>query len=254
MCTDGGIKIGRIITPGLAGAAFMLSSVILWKKGYKIAGQICFDMPTSWISLHPAMREKSVKYVFEKVYAKVKKHFEKIYAGKNDFSALNRIVADIIVSPISFGYLFLGRFFLSKTLYASHKCDNCNLCVKECPVKAIKILNQRPFWTYKCESCMRCMNICPVRAIEAAHGLVALVICIWIIGSGILLGLFPNLFHNWLVEFLIIDVPLFWGSLFLLYRFQHLLLKNRVIAKIKSFTSLAYYKFWGRYILNFKNK
>ena len=35
MCTDGGIKIGRIITPGLAGAAFMTSSVILWKKGYK---------------------------------------------------------------------------------------------------------------------------------------------------------------------------------------------------------------------------
>ena len=247
MCTDGGIKIGRIITPGLSGVAFMLSSAILWKKGYKIAGHICFDMPTNWISLHPAMREKSVKFVYEKIHTKVNIHFEKIYAGKNDFSALKRIVADIIVSPIAFGYLFWGRFFMSKTLYASHKCNNCNLCVKECPTKAIKIVAQRPFWTLKCESCLKCMNICPTLAIEAAHGLVALVFYAWIAGSAILIGLLPDLFHHWLIEFLICDVFLFFGSLFLLYRFQHLLLKNRIIAKIISFTSLTRYKFWGRY-------
>ena len=247
MCTDGGIKIGRIITPGLAGAAFMFSSVILWKKGYKIAGQICFDMPTNWISLHPAMREKSAKFVFEKIHAKVKKHFEKIYAGKSDFSALKRIVADVIVSLISIVYLFWGRFFMSKTLYASHKCNHCNLCVKECPVQAIKIVTQRPYWTAKCESCMRCMNICPVRAIEAAHGLAALVFYVWTAGSTILTGFLPDLLNHWLVEFLICDVILFFGSLFLLYRFQHLLLKNRVIAKIISFTSLTRYNFWGRY-------
>jgi len=252
MCTGGGIRLGRIITPGMAGAAFMLSSLILWKKGYKNVGQIIFDMPTNWISLHPAMREKGAKFVFEKNHALVKKHFEKLYAGKKDFTALNRIVADAIVAIPSFAYLFWGRFFMSKTLYASHKCNNCNLCVKECPVKAIKIINQRPFWTYKCESCMKCLNICPVHAIEAAHGLVALVFYVWIAGSAVLMGLFPNLFQHWLIDFLIIDVPLFFGSLFLLYRVQHLLLKNRIVAKIISFTSLTRYKFWGRYILNKK--
>jgi Pyruvate/2-oxoacid:ferredoxin oxidoreductase delta subunit/flavodoxin len=247
MCTGGGIKIGRIITPGLAGAAFMLSSLILWKNGYKIVGQIIFDMPTNWISLHPAMREKSVKHVFEKNHTLVKKHFEKIYAGKNDFSALNRVIADAIVMFPSFAYLFLGRFFLSKTLYASHKCNHCNLCVNECPVKAIKTVNGRPFWTYKCESCMKCMNICPVRAIEAAHGLVALIIFVWIAGTPILMGLLPAIFHHWLVAFLFFDIILFYGALFLAYRFRHLLLKNRVIAKIISFTSLTFYRFWGRY-------
>ena len=253
MCTAGGIKIGRVITPGVAGAAFMLSSLILWKKGYKNAGQIIFDMPTNWVSLHPAMSEKSANYVYEKIHAQVKKHFEKLYSGKNDFSALKRIVADAIVAIPSFAYLFWGRFFLSKTLYASNKCDNCNLCVKECPVQAIKIVNGRPYWTYKCESCMKCLNICPVRAIEAAHGLVALVFCIWIMGSAIVMGLFPNLFHHWLVEFLLLDVLLFFGSLFLLYRFRHYLLNNKIIAKIIPFTSLTYYKFWGRYLIRKKN-
>jgi len=249
MCTAGGIKIGRVITPGVAGAAFMTSVAILWKKGYKNVGQIIFDMPTNWVSLHPAMSEKSAKFVYEKNRTLVKKHFENFYADRNDFSALKRIVADIIVAPISFGYLFFGRFFLSKTLYASHKCDNCHLCVKECPVQAIKIVDGRPFWTYKCEACMRCLNICPVRAIEAAHGLVALVYFIWVAGSAILVGLFPNLFHLWLAEFFLIDVLLFLGLLFLLYRFRHHLLKNRVIAMIIPFTSLTYYKFWGRYFL-----
>jgi ferredoxin len=193
------------------------------------------------------MREKSAQFVFEKNYALVKKHFENFYAGRNVFVARRRIIADIIVGTQSFAYLYWGRFFLSKTLYASHKCNHCNLCVKKCPVQAIKNVNQHPFWTFKCESCMKCMNICPTRAIEAAHGLVALVFYLWIIGSAALLGLLPDIFHHWLVSFFIFDVILFFGLLFSLYRFQHLLLKNRIIAKIISFTSLTYYKFWGRY-------
>jgi ferredoxin/flavodoxin len=254
MCTGGGIKIGRIITPGVAGAAFMLASVILRKKGYQISGQIIFDMPTNWISLHPAMREKSVKYVLEKNHARVRQHFEKIVTGRNDFAALKRIVADVIVALPSFAYLFFGRFFLAKTLYASHRCNHCNLCVRECPVKAIKIVSRRPFWTYKCEGCMKCLNSCPVRAVEAAHGLVALVFYGWIAGTPILMGLLPGFFQHRLVAFLVFDVFLFFSLLFLLYRFQHLLLKNRMIAKIISFTSLTYYKFWGRYGLFTGNK
>ena len=252
MCTGGGIKTGRFITPGLAGAAFMFSSTVMRSKGYKISGQIIFDMPTNFTSLHPAMGEKSANFVYEKNYALVKKHFEEFYKGKSVFVALRRIIADIIVGIPSIAYLYWGRFFLSKTLYASHKCNNCNICKKQCPVQAIKTVNKRPFWTHKCESCLKCLNKCPSRAIEAAHGLVALVFYLWITGSALIAGLFPAILENWLVSFLVCDVILFFGSLFVLYRLQHLLLKNRIIAKIISFTSLTHYKFWGRY--NCKNK
>jgi len=247
MCTGGGIRIGRFIMPGLAGAAFMMSSAILWGKGYKIAGQIIFDMPTNWVSFHPAMGKKSVKIVFEKNRFLVKKHFERIFAGKNDFAALNRIVFDAIVAIPSLAYLFYGRFFLGKTLYASHKCNHCNVCVNECPVKAIKVVNNHPFWTTKCESCMRCMNICPERAIEVAHAMLIALFYSWIAGSAILLGLLPAFFQHWFISFLVCDVLFFFGLLFLLYRLQHLLLTNRTIAKIISFISLTSYKFWGRY-------
>jgi ferredoxin len=227
----------------------MFSSAILRGKGYTITGQIIFDMPTNFVSLHPAMSEKSAQFVFEKTHTLVKKHFEKLVEGKNDFAARKRIIADIIVGLPSFAYLYWGRFFMSKTLFVSHKCNHCNLCVKKCPVKAIKLVDQRPFWTIKCESCLKCMNICPVRAIEAAHGLVILVFYLWIAGTPILLGLLPGFFHHRLLELLIFDVLYFFGLLILLYRFQHILLKNRVIEKIISFTSLTFYKFWGRYKL-----
>jgi predicted N-acetyltransferase YhbS/Pyruvate/2-oxoacid:ferredoxin oxidoreductase delta subunit len=233
MNTRGGVRIGRIVTPGLTGIAFILSSIILRKKGYKIIGQIPFDMPSNWISIHPALHKKSVEFIFEKNYEHAKKHFEKLYAGKTDFSARKDIVQDILIFPVAIAYYFVGRYFLAKSFYASYKCTNCNLCVKECPVKAIETIDQRPFWTFKCESCMKCINHCPARAIEITHGL-------WVA------VLLPCLVLHWSVAFLIYSVLLL-GLIVLLYKIQHHLLKNRILAKIISFTSMTYYKFWGRY-------
>ncbi len=48
MNTRAGMKIGSYVTPGLTGIAFILSSLILKMKGYKIVGQIPFDMPSNW--------------------------------------------------------------------------------------------------------------------------------------------------------------------------------------------------------------
>ena len=247
MCTRGGTRIGRLLIPGVTGAAFMLSSIILNRKGYKIVGQVPFDMPTNWISLHPAPGGKTMKFVFEKNQIRVQKHFEIIFSGKNDFAARKETILDIITGLPSFAYLYWGRFFLSKTLFASSKCTYCNLCVRECPAKAIKIVNKRPFWTIKCESCMHCINACPSRAIETAHGLLILVFYLLIVGTPILMGLLPLLCHHWFISFLMFDVLLFFGLLFILYRFQHILLKNKVVAKIITYTSLTHYKFWGRY-------
>ena len=249
MNTRGGAKLNRIVTPGLTGIAFILSSIILRKKGYNIIGQIPFDMPSNWISIHPAFREKPVNFIFEKNHELVKKHFEKLYSGKTDFSARKDIIQDILISPVAVAYYFIGRYFLAKSFYATSKCTRCNLCIKECPVKAIKTFNQHPYWTLKCESCMKCMNNCPECAIETTHGLWVAVLWVSAIVAPILTALLPSSVHHGFVSFLIYNL-LAVGLIVLLYRVQHLLLRNRILAKIISFTSLTYYKFWGRY----KNK
>lgn len=247
MNTRAGVRIGSVITPGLTGVAFILSSFILKRKGYKIMGQIPFDMPSNWISLHPALREKSINFLHKKNYYRVKKHAEKIFSSKPDFLAYRDIIQDILISPISLAYYLIGRFAFAKSFYASFKCDNCGICVKQCPVNAIEIIKDRPFWTFKCESCMKCMNNCPKRAIETAHGFFVMLFFVESILSSFILYIFfvENVFTD-ILRFLL-------GSLFfivllwILYRLQHLLLRNKFIGKLIPLTSLTYFNFWGRY-------
>jgi ferredoxin len=241
------MKIGSFITPGLTGIAFILSSLLLKRKGYKIVGQIPFDMPSNWISIHPALNERTVKFIHQKNYDRVKKHSDKIFAGKKDFLALRDLIQDILIAPISLGYYLVGRYAFAKTFYASYKCDNCDICIKQCPVKAIEKINNRPYWTFDCESCMKCMNSCPKRAIETAHGLFIITIfLISTLSSLILTPLLPESGINDLIRFLIVNSVLL-AFLWILNKAQHLIIGKKFAGKMLAFTSLTYYKFWGRY-------
>lgn len=247
MNTRAGGRIGKLVTPGLTGIAFILASIILRGKGYKIKGEIPFDMPSNWISIHPSYREKTVKYLHRVNYNKVKNHADKIFSGMKDFAASKDIVQDLLIAPISFLYYLIGRYAFAKSFYASYKCDNCNLCVKECPVNAIKLTNNRPYWTLKCESCMKCMNNCPKKAIETSHGLIAALVILMLILSSLIP--FQNLGDSSLaywIQFIIKNI-LFFSLLVFLYRIQQIFLNYKFTARIISYLSLTHYKFWGRY-------
>jgi Pyruvate/2-oxoacid:ferredoxin oxidoreductase delta subunit/flavodoxin len=247
MNTRGGMRIGSFVTPGLTGIAFMFSSVVLKLKGYKIIGHIPFDMPSSWLSVHPALTEKAVKFIHEKNYYRVGKHLDKIFNGKKDFLALRDIIQDILIAPVSLGYYLVGRYVFAKTFYASYKCDNCGVCKKQCPVKAIEEINDHPYWTFKCESCMKCMNNCPKRAIETAHGLFALIMFLLpLITSFVFIPFVSTGTLNDILMFVIKNLTLIL-LLWVMYRFQHLFLRKKIVGKIISFTSLTTFKFWGRY-------
>lgn len=168
--TRAGMLIGKWITPGLSGIAFYFSALILMLKGYKIKAMFPVDMPSNWISIHPGLNKRTVEYLHERNKERVFKFATKVLDGNSDFRSMREIIQDTLISPIALLYYFVGRFFLAKTYYASGSCTNCDLCIKQCPVKAIKTIDNRPFWTYKCESCMHCMSYCPHRAIETAHG------------------------------------------------------------------------------------
>lgn len=247
MNTRAGMKLGRFITPGLTGIAFIISSLIFISKGYIIVGQIPFDMPSNWISIHPALNERSVKFIHQKNYERVKKHTDKILAGKKDFIALRDMLQDILISPVALGYYLGGRYIIAKTFYASYKCDNCGLCIKQCPVKAIENINDHPYWKFRCESCMKCMNSCPKRGIETAHGLFILILIFISIFSSTVITPFLSFGNsNGLIMF-VIDNVLLVGLLFMFYHLQHFMIKKKYIRRLIAFTSLTYYKFWGRY-------
>lgn len=248
MNTRAGMLIGKWITPGLTGIAFYLASLILIVKGYSIRGMVPVDMPSNWISIHPGLNDRTIKYLHEKNKERVMRHAEIILSGKRYFWACREVIQDILISPVSLLYYFIGRFGFAKTFYASSKCDNCNICIRDCPVKAIIKIDNRPFWSFRCESCMHCMSNCPKKAIETAHGfIIGLVIL-----NSFLAGFFfkfwiSNLIKidNGIIRF-IFEQVLFITLLVIFYRVIHYCMRIRFFERLMIYTSLTNYKFWGK--------
>lgn len=254
--TRAGLRFGNKVIGGISGVVHYWSSIILGRKGYKITGLLPVDLPSNWISLHPAVSQKGTNVLYEKVEPRVRLFINNLIKGKRSFKALclRDIVLDIVIAPITLFYTFAGKYFFAKSYIASSKCDNCNLCINACPVKAIKEVQGRVYWTTKCESCMKCMNICPHKAIETAHGFIFL---IWVITS-IIVGIAVShlIEHsapgNWqwiqnsTVQFCIETILIF-PLLFMGYRLMHFLLGYTLFESLFVYTSLTKYRFWGRY-------
>jgi ferredoxin/flavodoxin len=248
MNTRAGMLIGKFITPGLTGIAFYLSALILLIKGFSIKAIFPVDMPSNWISIHPGLNDRTVRFLHIKNKERVEVFARKVFQEKSHFNALLEVY-DILFAPIALGYFLSGRFFLAKTYYASRDCNNCDLCVKACPVKAIIKVDNRPFWTFNCESCMKCMSNCPKTAIETGHGYIAAFLYVFLT---VVLVLFYRYFEAWcfpienaLLKFLL-ESALLIVLLAIWYRLVHWLLRFKIFERLNVYTSLTKYKWWGR--------
>lgn len=254
--TRAGMKLSKIFTPGVSGLALFLPALILLLKGYKIIGLRPLDLPSNWISLHPALRGNAVSAIFTRCKKIIDDFSGKIFTNKNVYRGLYDLPIDILISPIAIGYYFYGRFALAKTFITSNKCNLCEACIKNCPVQAITFVDQRPFWSINCESCMQCMNQCPHNAIETAH---AYVVVIWwiafsiipyyvtfiftktVIASYSFTGIMHDLIYN------VFSLGLGFICFVSGYKILHFLMKFRFFNKLILITSLTSFKFWGRY-------
>ncbi len=254
--TRAGMKLSKMFLPGLSGMALYAPAIILLLKGYGIVALKPVDLPSNWISLHPGLRKKVVDSIYVHWHKNVVRFANKILAGKKVWRGLFDLPIDLLLLPISIGYYFVARYCLAKTFIATDSCTLCLKCVKECPVEALKVKANYPFWTYRCESCMRCMNNCPERAIETAHGVI---IPLWYVAWSIVT---PIAFVSVIHAFEIFDkLGVFWRELiynliwaivfvsfsFIGYRLLHYLMRFRIFNLIVAYTSFTKYKFWRRY-------
>jgi Pyruvate/2-oxoacid:ferredoxin oxidoreductase delta subunit len=259
--TRAGMKLYKIFTPGLSGLALLLPAFILRLKGYRCIACRPVDLPSNWIPLHPGLKQKVIDSIFKRCERIVRSFANRILSGEKVYRGLLSLPVDIAIGPIAFGYYFAGRFFLSKTFIAGSKCNNCGLCIKECPTSSIKMVNDRPYWKLTCESCMRCLNHCPTKAIEAAHGMaVGFYLLIVLVNAWIgiaLISLFKtNTGSGWWIAAtqvtslaLTIIIPL------IIYRIMHYAMGFTPVRQLVRFSSLTALPFWRRYkSSNRKNK
>ncbi len=254
--TRAGMKLYKIFTPGLSGLALLAPMIMLLLKGYRCVGMRPLDLPSNWISVHPGLKQKVVDSIFQRCEKIIQKFSGKIASGKKVFRGLWDLPLDIAISPIGVLYYLYGRFVLAKTYFASYRCNDCGICIKNCPVNAIIKVDNRPYWKYSCESCMHCMNYCPERAIETGHVFIFLLwwlaftsIPVFILhlmrSKGIIEQDFLNLNYTYLYYGLQFGISIW--IIFSGYRLMHYLLQFKWINYLVTWTSLTKYKFWRRY-------
>jgi len=255
--TRGGLKLYKLFLPGLSGLAQIWTAFILSLKGFRIVGMQPLDLPSNWLILHPGLREKVVNSIYQRCHRIVDDFALKILGGKRIYKALLSLPFDIAIIPVSIGYFLIGRFFLAKTLIATDDCDNCEKCVNQCPVGAIKMVNDRPFWSYRCESCMRCVHSCHVRAIETTHSFAtSLILISSLVISPLMIAMLDQFgVLEWIRRSVIIEnvwslvyAFIFLVFVFISYRVLHFLMRYRIFNRIIAYTSLSKYKFWRRYM------
>lgn len=251
--TRGGLKFKKIFFPGFSGLAQLLPILILFLKGYKLAGSLPFDLPSNWISAHPGLSDNAINQIVQRRKLQLFKFAEKLFSkGKSfNYKFFLYFPLDIALTPITLGYYFCGRYIFAKSFYASADCNDCRLCVESCPTESVIILGNRPFWKYSCESCMRCISICPNKSIQTAHSFViptlylnslipvaAAIFNLW--GLNLQSGFLGN------VAFTIINWLLTFSVMVIAYKIFSLLIKIKFINKFFEYTSLT--RYWRRYL------
>jgi len=255
--TRAGMKVSKLFMPGLSGIAMYFPALIMFFKGYKIKAMYPVDLPSNWISLHPGIRKKVIDSMVEH-YEKLTKRFaNKVLSGQRVFlKSFVLLPLDLLVAPIALGYYFVGRFILAKTFIANYNCNNCGLCMEQCPTHSIILDHGRPYWKFTCESCMKCMNYCPERAIETAHSMVfVLLLALSVIINPYLSSKVTDLVALWFnhsrVAFESIYFVVQWSVALLIfylgYKMLHYLMRFPRINKIITYTTLTTFKFWRRY-------
>ncbi len=247
--TRGGFKFFKFFCPGISGAAQYLPMMILKLKGYRIMGGLPLDMPSNWLFLHSGLKSATVNSIVSRCKIVTRNFTSNIINGKRDLKKmLNTLPLDLALMPVTLIYFIYARFLLAKTMIYTNNCNSCMICVDNCPVKAIRIVKNRPYWTYSCEGCMRCINTCPRTSIQSSH-LIFFMICIIpgiIFNQFILTYIHLPEFLNYLFILSIIKMTLTLVELFLLYAVIQRFLKYKYFGNFFKYTSFTAY--WRRYL------
>ena len=255
--TRAGMKLWKLFLPGLSGIALYFPALIMLSKGYSVKAMYPVDLPSNWISVHPGLRSSVVDSMVARCKRLTNWFADEVLSGRKVFlKSFILLPLDLFVAPVSIGYYLIGRFVIAKTFVANYNCDNCGLCIEQCPTHSIILQGNRPYWKFTCESCMHCMNYCPKRAIETAHSFVFLLLAMIIIFvNPVIAGFISLLVAKWLnnawIAYQTLDTIVRWSFMLAAfwagYNFLHYLMRFPRINKIITYTTFSKWAFWRRY-------
>ena len=138
---------------------------ILKDKNFKITVYKTIVMPDSYTlsKSYKNLNEGEIKYTINKSLEEVKELTLKFFTEETvieDFPKYKSIIYKKFNE-----YKTKDLYKNSYKFSVSDKCDNCNICVENCPSKNIENIANTIMFRDNCIMCCRCINICPKNAI-----------------------------------------------------------------------------------------
>lgn len=135
---------------------------ILKKKGFIPTANRSFSMPNNLVVSNIDEKQDNERMAAalkeSAVFAQMIASGEESYNTKDNGSSFVSFLSRNTVLP----WIFMRLLF--KLEVDSVKCNNCGLCIKNCPSGNIKA-GKFPLHKGRCEFCMRCAAYCPNRSV-----------------------------------------------------------------------------------------
>ncbi|MHA1188051.1 MAG: EFR1 family ferrodoxin [Candidatus Heimdallarchaeota archaeon] len=155
----------------------------LEKKGFKSLGFYSFVMPASdEISMlikknskiHKKMLSKNFDQIrkVDKFVSKMTKTIQLLNTNQTIDELPRKVpirIFGFITTSILLGLFSLIGNVMSKKLHADDNCTACEICVEECPVQNISLIDNDIVFDDRCIFCLRCVNNCPEEAIQIGN-------------------------------------------------------------------------------------
>ena len=140
---------------------------MLKQKGLPLDAAFSVRMPNTYVAL-PGFEVDSKELAQEKLAA-VPERLAQIAAAINGRA---RGVRDVVPGAMPWlkskvlRPLFYRLFCGDHGFRTTEACNGCGRCAKVCPVRNIRLSDQRPQWQGRCTDCLACFHHCPQRAIR----------------------------------------------------------------------------------------
>ncbi len=153
---------------GIAGSVLHRLSEAINKRDGNLAAGFIVRMPANYIHDADALPLFLQKMMFRGWSKRADKIANTIHSGKSGLMNMSNPVMTLLFSRYINKKYLRGELSpdIDKNFWADSKCNGCGICLKICPVRNIKIVNDRPVWQHHCEKCLACIQWCPKQAIQ----------------------------------------------------------------------------------------
>jgi ferredoxin len=132
---------------------------LLKRKGYHMVYEKMLVMPSNFATQGDQQLNSNLITIMPR---KTKKIINDMISGKENIT--NPKLQDRFFSSIGKMEHYGAKFF-GATIHASDACNQCGLCVRNCPNKNIQMKNGMPKFGFRCLWCMKCIYACPQKAL-----------------------------------------------------------------------------------------